>query len=69
MAQIKRKPVRFDAIVRFFMQRYDVMTMRDVKKLMTKMDRLEKLIKATGGITRRKKISPAATDERNTISD
>ncbi len=47
MNKRRSKSVSFDAMVKFFMRQYDIPTKRDVNKLMTKFDRLEKLIKAT----------------------
>ncbi len=51
MAKKKGKSVSFDAMIKFFMQYYNIPTRKDIEKLMVKMDRLEKLIKmsaATG---------------------
>lgn len=45
MAVKKGKSVSFDAMVKFFMQTYNIPTKKDVDKLMAKLDRLEKLIK------------------------
>jgi transcription initiation factor IIE alpha subunit len=47
MAMKKRKQVSFDAMVKFFMQYYNIPTKKDIEKLMNKMDRLEKMIKAS----------------------
>ena len=47
MQKRKRKQVSFDAMVKFFMQYYDIPTKKDVDKLMAKMDQLEKLIKSS----------------------
>ena len=48
MAKRKSKPVTFDAMVKFFMQAYDIPTKKDVDKLLLKLDRLEKLFKSAG---------------------
>jgi len=55
MAKRKSKAVSFDAMVKFFMQTYQVPTRRDVDKLIERLDHLEKMIKAAGssGRTRR----------------
>ena len=45
MPKKKGKTISFDAMVKFFMQSYDIPTKKDVDKLMAKLDRLEKLIK------------------------
>ena len=47
MSRRKGKVVSFDAMVKFFMQHYDIPTKKDVDRLMAKLDRLENLIKAT----------------------
>ena len=45
MSRRKGKTISFDAMVKFFMQNYDIPTKKDVDKLMAKLDRLENLIK------------------------
>jgi hypothetical protein len=44
MPRKKGKTISFDAMVKFFMQNYDIPTKKDVEKLMAKLDRLENLI-------------------------
>jgi len=46
MPKKRGKSVSFDAMVKFFMQHYDIPTKKDVTGLMTKIDRLETLIKS-----------------------
>ncbi len=46
MPKRKGKSISFDAMVKFFMQTYDIPTKRDVEKLMAKLDRLEALVSA-----------------------
>jgi hypothetical protein len=55
MAKRKSKGVSFDAMVKYFMQTYQVPTKKDVEKLIERLDHLEKMIKAAGspGRTRR----------------
>jgi hypothetical protein len=52
MPRRKGKAVSFDAMVKFFMQNYNIPTKKDVDKLMAKLDRLENLMKAAmdGGV-------------------
>jgi hypothetical protein len=45
MPKKKGKTISFDAMVKFFMQNYDIPTKKDVDKLMARLDRLENLIK------------------------
>ena len=47
MVRKKHKSVTFDAMVKFFMQQYDIPTKKDIEKLYMSMDRLEKLIRTT----------------------
>jgi hypothetical protein len=47
MLKKKRKGISFDAMVKFFIQQYDIPTKKDVMHLMDRMDRLEKLIRAS----------------------
>jgi hypothetical protein len=47
MTRKKGKAVSFDAMVKFFMQNYNIPTKKDVERLMTKLDRLENLIQAS----------------------
>ncbi len=46
MPRRKGKAVSFDAMVKFFMQNYNIPTKKDVDRLMAKLDRLENLILA-----------------------
>ena len=45
MHKRKGKAVSFDAMVKFFMQNYNIPTKKDVDRLMAKLDRLENLLK------------------------
>jgi len=44
MTRRKGKSVSFDAMVKFFMQYYNIPTKKDIEKLIERMDRLEKVI-------------------------
>ena len=44
MAKGKGKTASFDAMVKFFMQKYSIPTKKDVERLITRLDRLENLI-------------------------
>jgi hypothetical protein len=44
MSTKKGKTISFDAMVKFFMQNYNIPTKKDVDKVMAKLDRLENLI-------------------------
>ena len=47
MAKKKGKSISFDAMVKFFLQYYNIPTRKDIEKLMAKMDRLEMLINSS----------------------
>ncbi len=47
MVKGKHKAVSFDTMVKFFIHQYDIPTKKDVEKLHTRLDRLEKLIRTT----------------------
>lgn len=57
MAKKKGKSVSFDAMVKFFIQHYNIPTKRDVDKLIERMDRLEKAIKTSNLYNESKHIS------------
>jgi predicted Rossmann fold nucleotide-binding protein DprA/Smf involved in DNA uptake len=40
-----KKSVSFDAMVHFFMKHYNIPSKKDLEKLMTKLDRLETMVK------------------------
>jgi hypothetical protein len=64
MPKRKGKPISFDAMVKFFMQNYNIPTKKDVDKLMAKLDRLENLIKAamaSGGYPVKGQVGPSKT--------
>jgi hypothetical protein len=57
MAKRRGKAISFDAMVKFFMQHYDIPTKKDFEKLTAKMDHLERLIKAMKTSSRRPRVS------------
>ena len=64
MQKRKGKNVSFDAMVKFFMQNYNIPTKKDVDRLMAKLDRLENLIKAamaSGGYPVKVRVGPSKT--------
>jgi Fic family protein len=77
MPKKKGKTISFDAMVKFFMQNYDIPTKKDVDKLMAKLDRLENLIKqselgannARGGYSRRRTALSAVDIVLDTIKN
>jgi len=63
MARRKGKSVSFDAMIKFFMQYYNIPTRNDIDKLMAKMDRLEMLIKASGGAGKGRRVPAGKTSK------
>jgi len=57
MAKRKGKSISFDAMVKFFMQSYNIPTRKDVDKLIVRLDRLETLIKSRAGAGTRGRIA------------
>ena len=57
MVKRKGKPVSFDAMVKFFMQNYNIPTKRDIDQLAAKIDRLETLIQSPSSGARRGRAS------------
>lgn len=53
MTKRRRKPISFDAMVKYFIQTYGIPTKRDLDHLNERLDRLEKLIKTLPQRTRR----------------
>ncbi len=53
MVKGKRKTVTFDAMIKFFMQHYDIPTKKDVEKIHARLDKLEKLIRSGQSKSRR----------------
>lgn len=56
----KGKSVSFDAMVKFFMHTYNIPTKKDVDRLMSKLDQIEKLIKMS--------VRPAKRGRRSSIA-
>jgi hypothetical protein len=57
MNRKKGKTVSFDAMVKYFMQTYNIPTKKDVDRLMAKLDRIETLMKKSGVAAGRRRVS------------
>ncbi len=64
MVRGKHKAVTFDTMVKFFIHQYNIPTKKDIEKLHTRLDRLEKLIRTTQRKSTRR--SPDKTDAAKT---
>ncbi|MDL1979927.1 MAG: hypothetical protein LWX02_00350 [Deltaproteobacteria bacterium] len=60
MPKKKGKSISFDVMVKFFMRHYDIPTKKDLAYLMTKIDRLETLIKSKSAPGKSKRSAKAA---------
>lgn len=57
MPKKKAKSPSFDAMVKFFMQSYDIPTKKDIDRLVLRMDRMEKLLHNLSNNGRRRSTS------------
>jgi hypothetical protein len=66
MTRKKGKAISFDAMVKFFMQNYDIPTKKDVDRVVNKLDRLEKMLKDLGAAPGRRRSAsrPAAAGSK-----
>ena len=66
MAKKKGKSISFDAMVKFFMQYYNIPTKKDIEKLVERMDRLEKVIKESELYSKGRRISTLNSSTKTT---
>ena len=59
MNRKKGKAISFDAMVKFFMQHYDIPTKKDVGRVVDKLERIEKMLKASGTAAGRRRTAAA----------
>jgi len=50
MPRKKGKPISFDAMVKFFMQTYNIPTKKDVDRMIAKLDRIENMLRTSGTV-------------------
>jgi hypothetical protein len=50
MPRKKGKPISFDAMVKFFMQSYNIPTKKDVDRILAKLDRIENMLRTSGAV-------------------
>ncbi len=68
MARKRSKAVSFDAMVKFFMQAYDIPTKKDVRLILDRLDRLERMVSGLGS-RRRRGVSTGKKSGTQTASD
>jgi hypothetical protein len=71
MAKRKGKSVSFDAMVKFFMHTYNIPTRRDIERIVTQLDRIERMITTqnTTKCNRRSGSGPGRKTGGSTASD
>lgn len=69
MSRKKKKPISFDAMVKFFMQSYNIPTKKDIDRLSRRLDHIEQLIlkfletqRGRGGAKGKTRASLTASD-------
>jgi hypothetical protein len=67
MARKRSKPVSFDVMVKFFLKQYGIPTRKDFDRLVDRMERLERAVRAAnpkaGGAAARPRKQPSATEK------
>lgn len=62
MTRRKGKAVSFDAMVKFFLQNYNIPTTKDVEKLIARIERLENAVKNSGVAVSSRTKAPRRTN-------
>ena len=68
MAKKKGKSPSFDAMVKFFLQSYDIPTKKDLDRLIIRMDRMEKLLRNLSGGGRRRSGGRSGSDGKPPVT-
>ncbi|MDJ0914916.1 MAG: hypothetical protein QNI95_15185 [Desulfobacterales bacterium] len=68
MTRRKGKSVSFDAMVKFFMQQYNIPTRKDVDKMIVRLDRIERLIREYGSRSVRPTSTQRAAGDQTVIT-
>ncbi len=67
MTKRKGKSVSFDAMVKFFMRQYNIPTKQDINNLLTRLDRLENLIKTTARQGKSRQVSTKTAKGKTSV--
>lgn len=67
MPKKKGKAVSFDAMMKFFMQQYNIPTKKDIDKLVDRLDRIEKLVRS-GMVSTRGRRTISVSGGRSTVT-
>jgi len=57
MAPRPHKSVSFKAMVKFFMQQYEIPTKRDIDRILSRLERLEPLVQNAGTVRRKDRLA------------
>lgn len=68
MAKKKGKSVSFDAMVKFFMNTYNIPTKQDIERLNERLDRIERLIVNAGLSKSRRGHTPDGTGKQPSLT-
>lgn len=71
MARRSGKSVSFDAMIKFFMIRFEIPTRQDIQRIMNRLDQMEKTIKKSAGNSKPRRTGSAPTTDspRRTVRD
>ena len=69
MVRKKHKSVTFDAMVKFFMHAYQIPTKRDIDRILTRLDRIERLLIGSGRGKNRRSPNAKSSGKAVTSSD
>ena len=69
MAKKRGKSVSFDAMVKFFMHAYQIPTKRDIDRILTRLDRIERLLIGSGRGKNRRSPNAKSSGKAVTSSD
>ena len=65
MTRKKGKPISFDAMVKFFLQHYNLPTKKDIDRLEKRIAQLERLIRSSAASGRNRATAPAGRGGRS----
>lgn len=70
MSRKSGKSVSFDAMIKFFMMRFEIPTRQDIQKIVSRLDQLEKIIKKNAAAGKSKRAAHSKSNGQNsTVSD
>lgn len=64
MNQKRTKSPSFDAIIKFFLMRHEIVTRKDVQKILDRLDNIENLLRSSEGSLPKRTIPVATKQER-----